>query len=185
MWSTLYLGNREHSQDVHKDREEGGVTREHLGTLVDGRLDPEREEPLNGDDREVTEVIFKYLQTVLPTDTADIQQDGVDVRVRREGQADQQGGGGDNRDGDGDGRHHQGGDGGDVLLDTSGPTRRGGLSLVRRKYRLRNGVRRDGLLQPTMFNYSTILQNLGRGVSSENESFNQRRVRGVKRGFEK
>ena len=120
------------------------------------------------------------MQTVLPTDTADIQQDGV----RREGQAaDQQGGGGHNHDGDGDGQRHQGEDGVGVLLDTSGPARRGGLSLVIRKYQLRNSVRRDGLLQPTMFNYSTILQNLGRGVSSENESCHG--VRGVKRGFEK
>ena len=78
--------------------------------------------------------------------------------------------------GDGEGGRLQGGDGdgGDILQNTSGSKSKGRLTLVRRKYRLQNGVRRDGLLQPTLFNYSTNQQSLVRGVGLENESFAQR-----------
>ena len=86
----------------------------------------------------------------------------------------------------GGGRQQGGdGDGGDILLNTSGSKSKVRLTLVRRKYLLRNGVRRDGLLQPKLFNYSTNQQSLVRGVGLENESFAQRGIRGVKRSFEK
>ena len=84
--------------------------------------------------------------------------------------------------------HRNGGEGGGGRLqgdDDDGGDRYVRLTLVRRKYRLRNGVQRDGLLQPTLFNYSTNPQSLVRWVGLENESFAHRGVRGVKRNFEK
>ena len=77
----MTLVDSEHHQDDHHD---GG------GGVVDGRLEPREEVTINFDDRnvkKVTEYIFRDLQTVLPTDTADVQQDGVEVHVRRDGQA--------------------------------------------------------------------------------------------------
>ena len=92
----------------------------------------------------------------------------VHDHVRREGQADQPGvgdvhleGGEGGRDDDDGGRDDD--DGGDIVQNTSVSKSKASLTLVRRKYRLRKGVQRDGLLQPTIFNYSTNHQNLLRG----------------------
>ena len=112
----------------------------------------------------------------------------MEVRVRHEGQADQTGVCDGHRDGgEGGGGRLQGDDddGGDILLNTSDSNSKVRLTLVRRKYRLGNGVRRDGLLLPTLFNYSTNQQSLVRGVGLKNVSFTKRGVKGVNRNFEK
>ena len=106
----------------------------------------------------------------------------VHDHVRREGQADQPGVGDVHLEGGEGGRDDD--DGRDIVQNTSVSKSKASLTLVRRKYRLRNGVWRDGLLQPTLFNYSTNQQSLVRG-GVENESFAQRGVRGAKRSFEK
>jgi hypothetical protein len=178
-WSNLYLMHKQQNQDDHHD---GGVG------ASDDILGPGEDIPVNFDDDNITgisEDIFRDMQTVLHTDTADAQQgEGVEVHdhVRREGdgQADQPRVG-DVR-GEGDEGVHDDDDGGDINLNTYVSKRKVSHLLVRRKYRLRNGVQRDGLLQPTIFNYSTNHQNLLRG-GVQNESSAERG--GGQRGQEK
>ena len=72
----------------------------------------------------------------------------------------------DGGEGAGGGRHEHGGHDDQLLVTTSMK-----LQLVRRRYRLKVGIKRDGLLQPTVNNF--FVNNSGRGaadVSNQNEN---------------
>ena len=69
---------------------------------------------------------------------------------------------GDGQDGGGaDGSRHEHGEHDESVLMKTSSTK---LQLVRRKYRLKVGVQRDGLLQPTVNNF--FVNNSGRGATN-------------------
>ena len=90
---------------------------------------------------------------------------------------------GDGQDGEGDGEGAGGsrqehGERDDIVLDKTSTK----LQLVRRKYRLKVGIRRDGLLQPTVNNF--FVNNSGRGASDGSNS-NTKTGSGIRYGKRK